>query len=137
MQFPPSPTIHVLEEKADVWQVQVCPQWTTQMGPRYAPPSSPSGREAASHQDPEEGGGGPQPLLERGRISPHQEWKGDPMSLFLDSSLSPREEQVRRMLDVFSGTCSAATIYRQAGYEVVTVDWDPKFGADHVVDVLR
>jgi len=43
----------------------------------------------------------------------------------------------RRMLDLFSGTGSAARVYKEEGFEVVTVDADPRWGADVVEDIRR
>ena len=34
------------------------------------------------------------------------------------------------MLDLFSGTGSVAKVYRDHGYEVITLDSDPRFKAD-------
>lgn len=41
-----------------------------------------------------------------------------------------------RMLDLFSGTGSVAEVYRQHGFNVTTLDMDPKWGADIQVDVM-
>ena len=41
-----------------------------------------------------------------------------------------------RALDLFSGLGSAARVFRDHGYEVVTLDSDPKYGADICVDIL-
>jgi hypothetical protein len=41
-----------------------------------------------------------------------------------------------RVLDLFSGLEGWATIFRARGHDVVTLDFEPKFGADHVVDIL-
>jgi len=40
------------------------------------------------------------------------------------------------MLDLFFGTGSVGKVYREAGFEVTSVDSDPKWGADFVVDIL-
>ncbi len=42
-----------------------------------------------------------------------------------------------RMLDLFSGTGSAASVYREAGFEVTTLDNDPRWGADITQDILE
>ena len=47
-------------------------------------------------------------------------------------SLAPK-----RMLDLFCGTGSVGRVYRDMGFEVVSVDSDPKWGADYSVDVLH
>lgn len=41
-----------------------------------------------------------------------------------------------RVLDLFSGLEGWATAFRAAGHDVVTLDFDPKFGADIVADIL-
>ena len=40
------------------------------------------------------------------------------------------------MLDLFSGSGSASAIYREAGWEVYTLDKDPRWGASIQEDVL-
>lgn len=41
-----------------------------------------------------------------------------------------------RVLDLFSGLEGWARVARMRGHDVVTLDIDPKFGADHVRDIL-
>ena len=43
---------------------------------------------------------------------------------------------VRRVLDLFSGTKTVARAYRARGYHVLTVDNDPKWTPDILVDIL-
>lgn len=40
-------------------------------------------------------------------------------------------------LDLFSGLEGWATAFRARGWDVVTLDLDPRFEADHVVDILK
>ena len=42
-----------------------------------------------------------------------------------------------RMLELFSGTGSVAEVYRKQGFEVFTLDADPKAKADFQVDILH
>ena len=44
--------------------------------------------------------------------------------------------QKLRVLDLFSGTGSVAQVFCKKGYEVTTVDHDPRARADEQVDVL-
>jgi len=44
--------------------------------------------------------------------------------------------KIRRLLDLFSGYGSVAEIFRERGYEVVTLDIDPIFNTDIQTDVL-
>lgn len=63
----------------------------------------------------------------------------------LTSSISPVEgvqephndKQPRRMLDLFGGTGSVGAVYREAGFQVVSLDMDEKWKADIQVDVLE
>ena len=41
-----------------------------------------------------------------------------------------------RLLDLFSGSGSVANLFREKGYEVVTLDIDPKYQADIHIDIL-
>ena len=41
------------------------------------------------------------------------------------------------MLDIFSGTGSVAKVHRDHGYEVITLDSDPRFKADIQTDILE
>ena len=41
------------------------------------------------------------------------------------------------MLDLFSGTGSVAKVYRDHGYEVITLDSDPRFKADIQTNILE
>ena len=50
---------------------------------------------------------------------------------------SPGPTEPRRMLDLFSGTGSVGRVYQREGFEVTTVDSDPRWGADIQVDVLE
>ena len=43
----------------------------------------------------------------------------------------------KRMLDLFSGTGSAAAIFQQRGFQVTTLDLDPKWQADIQVNILE
>ena len=45
-------------------------------------------------------------------------------------------EEKPRMLDLFSGTGSIAKAFRARGYQVITLDNLPKFGADICMDIL-
>jgi hypothetical protein len=47
-----------------------------------------------------------------------------------------QEEEPQRMLDLFSGTGSVGQVYKDRGWEVITLDMDPKHGADIREDVL-
>lgn len=42
-----------------------------------------------------------------------------------------------RLLELFSGTGSVGKIFREQGWEVVSLDWDPRFKADLVVDIRK
>ena len=44
--------------------------------------------------------------------------------------------QPLRLLDLYAGTGSASRVYQSAGWEVVTVDNDPKGNYTHPVDIL-
>ncbi len=44
--------------------------------------------------------------------------------------------QPKRAFDLFSGLGSATRLLKQHGYEVVTLDSDPKYDADICVDIL-
>ena len=48
----------------------------------------------------------------------------------------PTQDCKLRVLDLFSGTGSVAAVFRRQGYEVTTVDQDPKMKADVQVDIL-
>lgn len=41
-----------------------------------------------------------------------------------------------KMLDLFSGLNGWSSRFAAAGWETVTLDYDPRFGADHVLDIL-
>jgi site-specific DNA-cytosine methylase len=43
---------------------------------------------------------------------------------------------VKRILELFCGTKSVGTIFKEKGYEVVSLDYNKKFDATHTVDVL-
>lgn len=47
-----------------------------------------------------------------------------------------KETPVLRVLDLFSGLEGWAAVFRERGHDVVTLDFDPKFGADHVADIF-
>jgi len=51
--------------------------------------------------------------------------------------LEASEKPVKRMLDLFSGTRSVGAEFQRHGYEVVSVDLDPRCEPTHQVDVLR
>ena len=40
-----------------------------------------------------------------------------------------------RLLELFSGTGSVGKVFKEQGWEVVSLDWDPKFNANIVVDI--
>ena len=40
-----------------------------------------------------------------------------------------------RLLELFSGTGSVGKVFKEQGWEVVSLDWDPKAGADIVEDI--
>ena len=42
-----------------------------------------------------------------------------------------------RVLELFSGTGSVTKYCKQRGWECVSVDWDPKSGADHCCDIMN
>lgn len=42
-----------------------------------------------------------------------------------------------RVLDLFSGLEGWSSVFRARGHEVVTLDFDPKFGADITMDILH
>ena len=44
--------------------------------------------------------------------------------------------KILRMLDLFSGTGSTASVFRKKGYEVVTLDNNPKFQPDILTNIL-
>ena len=50
--------------------------------------------------------------------------------------LSVKEETPKRALDLFSGLGSATKLLQSHGYQVVSLDLDPKAGADIEVDIL-
>ena len=68
---------------------------------------------------------------------------GEPTSVRPLSSTTQQSQQPKtavraskpKMLDLFCGTKSVSNVYRKLGFEVVTVDWDPKWEADYQVDV--
>ena len=43
----------------------------------------------------------------------------------------------KRMLELFCGTKSVGNEFRKAGYEVISLDFDKKFNATHVEDILN
>ena len=43
----------------------------------------------------------------------------------------------KRMLELFCGTKSVGNEFRKAGYEIVSLDFDKKFNATHVEDILN
>ena len=49
----------------------------------------------------------------------------------------PEEDQVLRALDLFSGTGSVTKVLRELGYQVTTLDLDPKYNADLQVDICN
>ena len=47
-----------------------------------------------------------------------------------------QEEEPQRMLDLFSGTGSVGQVYKDRGWELITLHMDPKHGAGIREDVL-
>ena len=42
-----------------------------------------------------------------------------------------------RLLELFSGTGSVGKVFREQGWEAVSLDWDPKFNPNMVEDIRR
>ena len=55
----------------------------------------------------------------------------------LHVSFSDPPVPVFRMLDLFSGTGSVGDVYRERGWEVVSLDSDPRWHADIQEDILQ
>ena len=47
----------------------------------------------------------------------------------------PKVPKVYRMLDLFCGTGSVGDVFRGLGYDVISVDFDPRRGPSLVVDI--
>ena len=45
--------------------------------------------------------------------------------------------QGRRMLDLFSGTGKVEKIFQNEGFDVISVDVDPRWGSTHMVNILE
>lgn len=43
----------------------------------------------------------------------------------------------KRLLELFCGTKSVGKEYEKAGYEVISLDFNPKFNATHIEDILK
>ena len=43
----------------------------------------------------------------------------------------------KRALELFKGTGSVGAELKKLGFEVISLDKDPKWGADHVIDILK
>ena len=43
---------------------------------------------------------------------------------------------VKRLLELFCGTKSVGKVFEEAGYEVVSLDYEKKFNATHIEDIL-
>jgi len=42
-----------------------------------------------------------------------------------------------RLLELFCGTKSVGNVFQQSGYEIISLDFNPKFNATHTVDILE
>jgi site-specific DNA-cytosine methylase len=43
---------------------------------------------------------------------------------------------VKRLLELFCGTKSVGNVFKQDGYEVISLDYNPEFDATHTADIL-
>lgn len=43
---------------------------------------------------------------------------------------------VKRLLELFCGTKSVGSVFEEAGYEVISLDYEKKFNATHIEDIL-
>ena len=61
----------------------------------------------------------------------------DPAPILVKAKKPVMQPGVKRMLDLFSGTGSVGDVFRTEGFEVVSVDSEPKMFPDIVVNVLN
>jgi hypothetical protein len=74
-------------------------------------------------------------LTSRPKRRPHR--SPEPRMLAPENPRQPEQPRhPKRMLDLFSGTGSVGRVYKQEGYEVVSVDSDPRWHPTYPVDVL-